>query len=130
MNMQYTDLKGEYFFFGIERRNCFLLHPLNDLCALRATVLDWKIDQSFEVIIQGQSYSSYISNLKYDTLLIEDCASFIRENVTRKLLLAPSSESFRNGVLAYNINLTPLVKYYPDLEKFVKPWYCEYDKHK
>jgi len=130
MNIQYTDLKGEYFFFGIERRNAFLLHPLNDLCTLRATVLDWKIDQSFEVIIHDQSYNSYIGNLKYDSLLIEDCPSFIKENVTRRLLLSPSSESFRNCVLAYNIDLTPLVKYYPALEKYVKPWYCEYDKHK
>lgn len=121
MNTQYTDLNGEYFYINSSplKLNTSILHPLGETHALRATVFDTQVNQTFEVTLHNYSYESFVSKMTYETVLIEDCTVFIRENVTKQMLV-PSTEIFRNWILEYGVDLTPLVKYYPDLEKFVK----------
>lgn len=131
MNIQYTDLNGEYFLFGraASSRSSFIIHPLGEQNILRAEVFDSQVNETFEVSVHSPAYKTFLNMFKYETLLIEDCVAFIRKNVTKQMLVS-STEGFRNTILDTRIDLTPLVKYYPDLEKYVKPWYCEYDKHK
>lgn len=111
MNIQYTDLYGEYFLFSRSTIRSSLVHPLGREHILRAEVYETQVNNIFEVKILTSAY---------ETLLIEDCVAYIRENVTRQMLV-PSTEIFRNWILEYKVDLTPLVKYYPDLAKYVKP---------
>lgn len=125
MNIQYTDLKGEYFLlWHASITETLLIHPLGPSYVLRASVRTTDVNSTFEVTINENSFEDCVLRCGAETLLIEDCAAFVRENVTRQMLV-PSTEIFRNWILEYGVDITPLVKYYPDLEKFVKPWYCK-----
>ena len=120
MNIQYTDLNGEYFFCCVSplRLSVSVTHPLGREHILRAEVYETQVNNTFEVTILTSAYETHLNRLKYETLLIEDCVAYIRENVTRQMLV-PSTEIFRNWILEYGVDLTPLVKYYPDLAKFI-----------
>jgi hypothetical protein len=131
MNIQYTDLNGEYFlftpFWDAANASFHILHALDEVHLLKATVYTTNVNHNYEVIMLKSSYTCID---KHENILVEDCVPIVRELFGTRGMLVPSTEGFRNYILEYKVDLTPLVKYYPDLAKYVKPWYCEYDKHK
>lgn len=123
MNTQYVDLNGEYFLVtNNEYASVNIYHPVGTHI-LQINRNHMLVNAYLEVSINNREYNSFLGQ-NYETELVEDCVSLIKENVTMPLRVTPTTTIFGNYITSFDIDLTPVIKYYPDLAKFVN------DKHK